>query len=115
MKKRHFCSTATAVYFCVHIVDILIAKVKVLRGENIPVHLGDTLQFLVLLLAVTFFVIGTLGQEKARDERDKPKNNQECPLPFTLKIGDLPSAALRLSNRIYQYKNRNPVISWAAK
>lgn len=77
MKKRHFCFIATAVFFGVYIADILIAKVQVLRGEYIPVHLGDTLQFLVLLLAVTFFVIGTLGQEKARDERDKPKNNQE--------------------------------------
>jgi uncharacterized membrane protein (DUF485 family) len=77
MKKRHFCFIATSVFFGVYIADILIAKVQVLRGEYIPVHLGDTLQFLVLLLAVTFFVIGTLGQEKARDERDKPKNNQE--------------------------------------
>jgi voltage-gated potassium channel Kch len=77
MKKRHLCFIAAAVFFVVFIADILIAKVQVLRGENIPVHLGDTLQFLVFFLAATFFVIGTLGQEKARSEMEKPNNNQE--------------------------------------
>jgi uncharacterized membrane protein (DUF485 family) len=77
MKKRHFSFIAAAAFFVVYIVDILVAKVQVSMGINIPLHLGDTLQFLVLLLAVTFFVIGTLRQEKARDERKKPINNQE--------------------------------------
>ena len=85
------------------IADILIAKVQVLGGENIPVHLGDTLQFLVLLLSVTFCVVGTLGQEKARDEIEKSKNNQKWPV--TLKIDDFLSAALRLNDKIYQYRN----------
>ena len=77
MKKRNVCFIAAAVFFVVYIADILIAKVQVMRGENIPVHLGDTLQFIVFLLAVTFFVIGTLGQEKARSEKEKPKSNQK--------------------------------------
>ncbi len=77
MKKRHFCFITAAAFFGVFIADILLAKIQVLRGENIPVHLGDTLQFLVFFLAVTFFVIGTLGQEKARDVIEKPKKNQK--------------------------------------
>ncbi len=77
MKKRHFCFIIAAVFFVVFLADIMVAKVQVLMGENIPLHLGDTLQFLVLLFAVTFFVIGTLGQEKARNERDKPNSHKE--------------------------------------
>lgn len=77
MRRRHFCFIAAAVLFFVFIIDILVAKVQVLMGESIPIHLGDTLQFLVLLFAVTFFVIGTLGQEKARNGSDKKSDDDK--------------------------------------
>jgi len=49
--------------FALFVADILIAKVQVLSGSVIPVHLGDTAQFLVLLVAVTLFVAGAVVRE----------------------------------------------------
>lgn len=59
--------SASLVVFAVFIGDILIAKTQVLLGRTLPLHLGDTLQFLVLLAAVVLFVMGTLAREKSED------------------------------------------------
>ena len=60
--RAYFCMAGMV--FAVFVADILVAKIQVLSGSVMPVHLGDTLQFLVLLVAVTLFVIGTLFQER---------------------------------------------------
>jgi len=58
---------ASLVVFAVFVCDIVIARIQVLFGIVLPLHLGATLQFLVLLLAVALFVMGTLAEE-AREE-----------------------------------------------
>ena len=60
---RRFLIAAGCV-FAALVADILVAKIQVLMGASIPVHIGDTGQFLVLLLAVTLFVIGAILREK---------------------------------------------------
>ncbi|MCH7864541.1 MAG: hypothetical protein IIC56_04915 [Proteobacteria bacterium] len=76
MDKARACFWAAGAVFVIFVADIFLAKIQVLAGEAIPVHLGDTLQFLVLLVAVTFFVAGTLIREKqegeAKDMHDGP-------------------------------------------
>ena len=54
---------AASVVFAVLVGDILIAKIQVKAGASSPVHLGDTAQFVLLLLAVVLFVIGTIQKE----------------------------------------------------
>jgi hypothetical protein len=54
--------------------DILIAKAQVMMGASNPLHLGDTVQFILLLLAVVLFVVGTL-QKEALGERDNKEKN----------------------------------------
>ena len=70
MKGARACFRVAGCVFAIFVADILLAKVQVLSGAVIPKHLGDTLQFLVLLIAVTFFVAGTLLREKYDRERD---------------------------------------------
>ena len=76
MDKARACFWAAGAVFVIFVADIFLDKIQVLAGEAIPVHLGDTLQFLVLLVAVTFFVAGTLVREKqeedAKDIREGP-------------------------------------------
>ncbi|GBF28006.1 hypothetical protein MnTg02_03068 [bacterium MnTg02] len=55
---------AALIVFALLVIDILVAKVQVMMGINIPLHLGDTGQFLLLLVAVVLFVIGALFKEK---------------------------------------------------
>ena len=68
MEKSRACFWAAGIVFALFVSDILIAKVQVLSGVTIPVHLGDTLQFLVLLVAVAFFVAGALFRERQEDQ-----------------------------------------------
>lgn len=77
MDKARACFWAAGSVFVFFVADILLAKIQVMSGVTIPVHLGDTPQFLVLLAAVTFFVAGTLVREK--QERDA-KDMHEGPL-----------------------------------
>ena len=70
MDKGRFYLVAAGVVFAVFVADVLIAKVQVLSGNTMPVHLGDTLQFIVMLVAVTLFVIGTLARERLDREGD---------------------------------------------
>jgi len=65
------CFIAAGVLFAIFVADILIAKVQVMAGIVIPVHLGDVLQFLVLLVAVAFFVFGTLARERSEHEPEE--------------------------------------------
>lgn len=78
MEKSRTCSRAcfwaAGFVFTLFVADILIAKVQVLSGSAIPVHLGDTLQFLVLLLAVAFFIAGALILESREDQFNEPIN-----------------------------------------
>lgn len=53
--------------FAILVGDILIAKAQVMMGANNPLHLGDTMQFILLLLAVVLFVVGTVQKETLAD------------------------------------------------
>lgn len=59
---------ASGCLFAVMAADILITKFQVMTGASVPVHLGDTGQFLVLLLSVTCFVVGALFKERQAEE-----------------------------------------------
>jgi hypothetical protein len=76
MKEARACFWVAGCVFAIFVADILIAKVQVLSGTVIPNHLGDTLQFLVLLTAVTFFVAGTLLRERYDREREEERLSQ---------------------------------------
>jgi len=76
MKEARACFWVAGCVFAIFVADILIAKVQVLSGTVIPNHLGDTLQFLVLLTAVTFFVAGTLLRERDDREREEERLSQ---------------------------------------
>jgi hypothetical protein len=71
MKEARACFWIAGGVFAIFVADILVAKIQVLSGATIPRHLGDTPQFLVLLIAVTFFVAGTLMREKDEREREE--------------------------------------------
>ncbi len=65
---------AASVVFAVLVADILIAKAQVLLGASNPLHLGDTVQFILLLLAVVLFVMGTLYKEALAERGNKEEN-----------------------------------------
>lgn len=73
MTRERFCFRAAGVVFVLFVADILIAKIQVLSGNVMPFHLGDLGQFLVLLVAVALFVIGSLAREEAEKRRDDPR------------------------------------------
>lgn len=62
---------AASIVFAILLSDVLIAKFQILTGTTRPVHLGETAQFLLLLIAVVLFVIGTLREETLVDREDK--------------------------------------------
>ncbi len=70
MEKSHACFWAAGFFFVLFVADILISKVQILSNVTSPVYLGDTLQFLVLLVAVALFVAGTLFREQ-QEKQDK--------------------------------------------
>ncbi len=72
MTRERFCFRAAGVVFAIFVADILIAKIQVLSGKVMPLHLGDLGQFLVLLVAVALFVIGSIAREEAENRRDDP-------------------------------------------
>jgi hypothetical protein len=76
MEKARACFWVAGCVFAVFVADILLAKIQVLSGAAMPRHLGDTLQFLVFLVAVTFFVAGTLIREKHERVRDDESVSQ---------------------------------------
>lgn len=65
---------AASIVFAVLVGDILIAKAQVMMGASNPLHLGDTVQFILLLLAVVLFVIGTLRKEALADRDSKEES-----------------------------------------
>lgn len=69
--KTRACFVAAGAIFAVFVADILIAKIQVVRGATIPVHVGDVGQFLLLLVAVTFFVAGALLRERSEAGKDQ--------------------------------------------
>ena len=73
MTRERFCFRAAGVVFVLFVADILIAKIQVLSGNVMPFHLGDLGQFLVLLVAVALFVIGSLAREEAEKRRHDPR------------------------------------------
>ena len=77
MEKARACFWVAGGIFAIFVGDILLAKVQVLSGAAIPTHLGDTLQFLVFLVAVTFFVAGALIREK----HEKKQGNDSTSRP----------------------------------
>ncbi len=72
VSTERLCFRAAGVVFAIFVADILIAKVQVMSGTVMPFHLGDWPQFLVLLVAVTLFVIGALAREEAEKRGDDP-------------------------------------------
>lgn len=73
MTRERFCFRAAGVLFAIFVADILIAKIQVVSGTVMPVHLGDWPQFLVLLIAVALFVVGSIAREEAENPRDDPR------------------------------------------
>lgn len=71
--RESFCFWAAGVVFAIFVADVLIAKVQVMSGAVMPIHLGDWPQFLVLLVAVALFVIGSIAREEAEKQRDDPR------------------------------------------
>jgi len=65
---------AASIVFAVLVGDILIAKAQVMMGASNPLHLGDTAQFVLLLLAVVLFVVGTIHKEALADRDSKEEN-----------------------------------------
>ena len=65
---------AASIVFTVLVGDILVAKAQVMMGASTPLHLGDTVQFILLLLAVVLFVIGTLHKEALAERDNKEKS-----------------------------------------
>ncbi len=72
VSTERLCFRAAGVVLTLFVDDILIAKIQVMSGTVMPFHLGDWPQFLVLLVAVTLFVIGALAREEAEKQRDDP-------------------------------------------
>ncbi|NQU59566.1 MAG: hypothetical protein HQ512_00380 [Rhodospirillales bacterium] len=70
MERARVFFWAAGIVFALFVADILMAKAQVLSGATIPVHLGDTLQFLVLLVAVTLFIAGALVRERGEGEQE---------------------------------------------
>lgn len=70
------CLVSAGWVFAILVADILGAKIQVVLGASIPVHLGDTGQFIILLLAVSLFVIGAILQEKQADREQAVQRNQ---------------------------------------
>lgn len=54
---------ASGVLFALLVADILLAKAQVMSGDGSPLHMGETGQFMLLLVSVVLFVIGTLRKE----------------------------------------------------
>ena len=69
---------AAGIVFSILVADILVAKIQVMRGVIIPVHIGDTGQFLVLLFAVILFVIGAILRKKVIDGEELDQYDQEA-------------------------------------
>lgn len=65
---------AASIVFTILVGDILIAKIQVMTGANSPLHLGDTAQFVLLLLAVVLFVVGTIQKELLADGDNEEEN-----------------------------------------
>jgi uncharacterized membrane protein len=69
--KNNWPLVAALVVFLIYLADILVAKFQFATGNSAASFLGDTAQFLLLLLAVILFVIGTLAEEKRTHEHAK--------------------------------------------
>jgi uncharacterized membrane protein (DUF106 family) len=69
---------AAGIVFSILVADILVAKIQVMMGVIIPVHIGDTGQFLVLLAAVILFVIGAIFREELIDGEALVQCDQEA-------------------------------------
>jgi hypothetical protein len=69
-RARRFLVAAAGV-FALLVIDILVAKVQVMMGDNIPVHIGDVGQFVLLLVAVVLFVVGAVNEEELARENTK--------------------------------------------
>ncbi|PIW27610.1 MAG: hypothetical protein COW30_09960 [Rhodospirillales bacterium CG15_BIG_FIL_POST_REV_8_21_14_020_66_15] len=77
MDGSRACFVAAGGVFALFAGDVLAAKAQMLFGASMPVHMGETLQFFVLLVAVTLFVAGTLVREgrEMRKSRDADTAN----------------------------------------
>ena len=60
---------AAGVCFAVFVANTIYGKISVLRGATEVPGLGDVGEFLVLFVAVLFFIVACLEREKAQDRQ----------------------------------------------
>jgi len=73
MRFGRHCFWIAGILATVFLGDILFAKAQIHAGESIPIHLGETVQFLFLLAACAFFVVGAIERERTEKNGDNPK------------------------------------------
>jgi hypothetical protein len=65
------------VCFCLFVANVLLGKAVITFGwEGVPL-LGDVAEFLLLLFAVTMFVVATLRLEQAQSRETRHKTDNE--------------------------------------
>lgn len=72
--KNNWPLVAALVVFLIYLADILVAKFQFAAVSSAASFVGDTAQFLLLLLAVILFVIGTLAEERRKYHETEPDN-----------------------------------------
>lgn len=75
-RQARGCLVSAGWVFAILVADVVIAKIQVVMGASIPVHIGDTGQFVLLLLAVSLFVIGAILREKQADREQAEHRHQ---------------------------------------
>lgn len=73
MNFGRYCFWIAGVLAAIFLGDVLFAKAQLYAGDSIPVHLGETVQFLFLLAACAFFVVGAIDRERTEKTRENPK------------------------------------------
>lgn len=76
--KNNWPLIAAVVVFLLYLADILVAKFQFAAGNSTAAFVGDTGQFLLLLLAVILFVIGTLVEERHTQKHTKPDDENHA-------------------------------------
>lgn len=73
MNFHRYCFWLAGILATIFLGDILYAKAQMLSGNSIPVHLSGTIQFVFLLAACAFFVVGAIDLEQAEKVDKKPE------------------------------------------
>jgi hypothetical protein len=76
--KNNWPLVAALFVFLIYLADILVAKFQFATDSSAASFVGDTVQFLLLLLAVILFVIGTLAEERRAPEHTEPDDENRA-------------------------------------